>query len=455
MDYIPNTNSTIQQMLSEIGVNSFEDLITQIPKAIRSKPYSIANGLSEPEVLKEMERLAYKNKAHLDWDSYLGGGAYESFVPSIIPHLISRGEFLTAYTPYQPEVSQGTLQMIYEYQTMICRLTGMEVSNASLYDGGSATAEACLMAARIHANRKKILVSKALHPSYQHILKTYFYELPVEIVWIEEENGQCSLVALEKHLDENLIGLVVQYPNFFGVIENLKNLKQKLDTVKALLVVVANPLALACLKSPASCGADIVVGDAQVFGCSTSFGGPYLGYMATWMKYVRKMPGRIVGQTQDASGKRGFVLTFQTREQHIRREKATSNICTNQGLMVLRACIYLSLVGKNGLKAIAQRSAENAHYLYSELQKIGMRSVFAAPFFNEFSIKLPDVGNIDEVLDKMKQKNILPGIVLKEFFPSHKKELLVYVNELKTKEQLDHYVESMKSILLSKPVAVS
>lgn len=447
MNYIPNSFNTTQEMLQEIGVESFDQLVDMIPENLKYPEYSLSEGLSEPAVLSLMKDLASKNYSTSVYHSYMGAGAYEAYIPAALKALVSRGEFLTAYTPYQPEVSQGTLQMIYEYQTMICGLTGMEVANASLYDGGSAVAEGCLMATRIHPKRKKILVSRSLHPHYIQILKTYFYELPYELVLIDfDDEGKVSAKDIEQKMDSNCVALVVQYPNFFGVIEPIPQIYSLIKEHEILMIGVSNILPLSTLRSPSSLGIDISVGEAQIFGNDLNFGGPYLGYIASKMSHVRKMPGRIVGQTEDEKGRRGFVLTFQAREQHIRREKATSNICTNQGLMALKAAIYMSFVGKSGLQKIANKTSINAHYLSLELDKIGIKKVFNSDFFNEFVVQIPSV-NLHHFISYMKENKILPGVHLNQWFCDMNQALMIYTDELKSKKEMDDFVELTKKYL--------
>ena len=348
--YIPNTGEQQQEMLEEIGVSCVDELFTDIPENIRlNRDLDLPEALSEMELIGHMRQLADKNISTGECACFLGAGAYDHYIPSVIQHLVRRQEFYTAYTPYQPEISQGTLQAIFEYQTMICRLTGMDVSNASMYDGATAVAEAAAMACR-STGRTDIIVAKTVHPQSREVLKTYSRFAGRQVVEWNYKDGRLDFEELEKLLSENTAAVIVQNPNFFGLIEDLSDLADMVHQNRSLLIVSCNPISLALLKPPGDMGADIVVGEGQPLGNPLSFGGPYLGFMAAKDKFMRRMPGRIVGETRDKEGRRGYVLTIQTREQHIRREKATSNICSNQALNALAAAIYLSALGKSGLK---------------------------------------------------------------------------------------------------------
>lgn len=439
--YLPHTNEDIDHMLKTIGVSSLEDLFSDIPQELRlNRKLAMDEGISELELRSKIGSMAAKNLTNEQRVSFLGGGAYQHYVPSVIKHLTSRQEFSTAYTPYQPEISQGTLQAIFEYQSMICELTGMDVSNASLYDGATALAEAVFMAN--HSNGKKdVLISKTLNPEYMNVVKTYAKYNELNIIEIEAEDGQTSLHDLELKMNDAVCCVVVQNPNFYGVVESGQKIRQAIDTckTKAQMIVSANPISLGILEAPRNYGADTVVGEGQPLGSEVQFGGPYLGFIATTKDNMRRMPGRIVGQTVDKQGKRAFVLTLQAREQHIRREKAMSNITSNQGLIALTATIYLALMGKKGLEEVALQSVSKAHYLEGLLTSVdGIENCFHAPFFNEFAIKSKKPLKI--ILDKMEEKGYFSGILLNDH------ELLVCVTEVHTKETLDDFARTWKEV---------
>ena len=348
--YLPMTEQDQKEMLASIGVEKVEELFSDIPESVRFKgEYKIKPAKSEPALLKELSNLASKNADLKRYTSFLGAGVYDHYAPVIVDHVISRSEFYTAYTPYQPEISQGELQAIFEFQTMICELTGMDVANSSMYDGGTALAEAAMLAAG-QTRRKKILISKAVHPEARDVVKTYAKGQHVEVVEIPYQDGVTDIAALKEIISDDIAGVIVQYPNFFGRIEPLKEIEEIVHSVKSMFIVSSNPLALGALTPPGKLGADIVAGDAQPFGIPAAFGGPHCGYFAVTNKLVRKVPGRLVGQTVDENGKRGFVLTLQAREQHIRREKATSNICSNQALNALAASVAMTALGKKGIE---------------------------------------------------------------------------------------------------------
>src|SRR5262245_10379022 len=368
MRYIPNSPDERKAMLADIGLARVDELFSQIPEQLRlNEPIGIGQPMSEPDLLDYFRHLASSNAG--GYQSFLGGGAYSHYIPVIIDSLISRAEFFTAYTPYQPELSQGTLQYIFEFQTMICQLTGMEVANASLYDGSTGVAEAVLMAHRVN-RRNRFIIADSVHPQYREVVSTYTRNLDLAVEHAKHSDSG-ALDPGSVKLDKSVSALVIQSPNFFGCIEDLRALSDVAHEAGALLIVViTEPLSLGLLKSPGSCGADIVVGESQSFGIPLSFGGPYCGFFATTEKYLRQMPGRLVGEAFDAEGRRGYVLTLSTREQHIRREKATSNICTNQGLFALMSTIYLSTLGKQGIQQVAAQNAQKAHYAASEIGKI-------------------------------------------------------------------------------------
>lgn len=445
--YTPHTDADIKAMLEVIGISSVDELFKDIPsKAKFKKERLLTDGMSELEVMKHLKNLARKNKTIDDYVCFMGGGAYDHYIPAIISQLLARPEFYTAYTPYQPEVSQGTLQHIYEYQTMLTRLTGMDVANASMYDGASALAEAVLMSASA-TKRSKVLISRTVNPYWVRVVETYIYGSGVEIIYADEKDGVTSLDAVKKNSGNDIACVVAQYPNALGVVEDLTAIKSAIADPKTLFVVMADPIALAMLKRPGDCGADIVVGEGQQLGLPLSFGGPYLGYFTFKQELIRNAPGRIIGMTKDIDNKRGFVMTFQTREQHIRREKATSNICSNQGVMTLVAAVYMAIMGKQGLREVAEQSHKKAAYLFHELLKI--KGVTAAypdkPFFNEFAISL----NTDVAALKwtMKKRGYLAGIHLEHTYPTKKNELLIAVTEKRTKKEMDAFVAEIASLV--------
>lgn len=435
MNYLPNTEQDRQAMLAAIGVSSIEELFSDIPAGIRpKKAMAIPAGLAELEVKKVVTALSKKNGSLDDYVSFLGAGAYEHYIPSFVDQLLLRSEFYTAYTPYQPEISQGTLQSIYEYQTLICELTGMEVANASMYDGASALAEAALMACD---RKSEVIISNAVHPEYRETLLTYAAGQGIEVKVVEHQQGVTPAVSFEPLLSKQTAALIVQYPNFFGNIEDLRSLAELAHANGALLVVaVVEPVALGILEAPGKCGADIVVGEGQSFGNSVSFGGPYLGFLAAREKYIRRMPGRIVGATVDTRSQRAYVLTLQAREQHIRREKATSNICSNEALCALAANMTLCALGKEGLKELARLNLQKAHYAFRQLTAVpGVEAVFNSPFFNEFVIRLNK--DPEEVNKVLLQHKIFGGLPLKTYYHELEKAVLVCVTELRSKDDID------------------
>jgi len=444
MAFTPHTGNDIAQMLKVIGVDSIEGLFDEIPAAVRcQKALDLPAPLSESEILRELKNLAAGNATPETHISFLGGGTYNHFIPAVVDFLTSRGEFATAYTPYQSEISQGTLQAIFEFQTLICQLTGMEVANASMYDGASACAEAALMAARL-TRRKKILMSRALHPEYRETVATYCRFLEMALIELPfNENGVTSLEDLQAHLDGQTAGVILGYPNFFGVIENIGSLAPLVQGQGAKLVVAVQEAAsLGILKPPGELGADIVVGDGQSFGIPPAFGGPHVGFFAVRQKDVRSIPGRLAGETIDQEGKRGFVLTLSTREQHIRREKATSNICSNHGLCALMATVYLSLLGKEGLRKVAIHNHSKTEYAKKEIAALnGFSLPFAAPTFNEFVVEAEEP--VEQVLDRLEKKGILGGIALRPFHAEMGKRFLVCVTEQNSRGDIDALIEAL------------
>lgn len=440
MSYIPHTDIERQQMLAAIGVTTVEDLFEAVPASHRFPKINIPKGVSEMEVAAEMSALAESNEHASDFSLFRGAGAYHHFSPSVVNHILLRGEFYTAYTPYQPEVSQGTLQSIFEYQSMMCALTGMDAANASHYDGATSLAESITMALDVtRFKRKKVILSHAIHPHYRAVVRTYHQGRDIQIVGDESPADVDTLVSM---LDENTAMLAIAYPNFFGQVDDLKRLAERVHHVGALLVMVVNPMALGMLKSPGELGADIVVGEGQPLGIPLSYGGPYLGFFATRTEYVRKIAGRIVGETVDKQGRRAYVMTLRPREQDIRREKASSNICTNQGLMALAAGIYLSLMGKNGLRKVAELNYHKAHYAAEQIDKLNGFSVNRErPFFNEFMVRCPRA--VSDINAALLEKGIIGGYELGHDYPHLKDTMLICVTEMNSKREIDALVEEL------------
>lgn len=444
MSYIPTTDEQQQKMLADIGVNSIDELFADIPESVKLKTgLNIPKAMSELELTAHMQEMAGKNINLDKYTCFLGAGAYDHFIPSVVTNLLSRQEFYTAYTPYQPEISQGTLQAIFEYQTMICSLTGMDVSNASLYDGATALAEAASMACEA-TRRNEIIAIRSIHPESREVMSTYAKFKGMTLIECGIQDGVTDLQNLKELLNDNTAAVLVQSPNFFGAIENIKEIAEIAHENKSLLVVSCDPVSLAILKAPGDIGADIVVGEGQVLGNPVSFGGPYLGFMAAKKEFTRRMPGRIVGETVDRDGKRGYVLTLQTREQHIRREKATSNICSNQALNALAATIYLSVMGKNGLKKAAELCLQKAHYAYRKLIETNLFSpAFESPFFKEFLLIYH--GDADKLNKHLLEKNIIGGFATERFYPEFKGGYLVAVTEKRTRDEIDRLVSEVVS----------
>jgi glycine dehydrogenase subunit 1 len=442
--YIPNSPDERAEMLRQIGAGSIEDLFDSIPQDLRLRQsLNVPAALSEIELLKKFDDTATRNPA-AGRISFLGGGAYSHYIPTVVDHLISRSEFFTAYTPYQPEISQGTLQAIFEFQTLVCQLTGMDIANASMYDGSTAMAEAVLMAERV-TRRSKVLASSAIHPEYLSVAHTYVQHAGIELehAAFDATTGQTPTSAFDS-IDDKTAAIVVQSPNFFGCLEDLQALSEKAHAHGALLIVaVTEAISFGLLRSPGACGADIVVAEGQSFGVPLSFGGPYVGLFATRDKYARQIPGRLVGEAYDQKGRRGFVLTLATREQHIRREKATSNICTNEGLIALAATIYLETMGPRGVEQVAEQCTQKAHYAAREIAKIeGFSLPYSGPFFNEFIVRAPsDAARLLENLAS--ERGIDGGIALSRFDKSRPNDFLVCVTELNTREQIDALVEGL------------
>ncbi len=442
--YIPHTDEDIRTLLDFVGAKKVEDLFERIPKEYRLPKFlSLPEPLSEPDLLRRLQCLQPPA-----YSCFLGAGVYHHYIPSAVSSLISRSEFYTAYTPYQPEISQGTLQAIFEYQTLMCQLTGMEVSNASMYDGASGLAEAVWMAHRI-SKRRKVLLSEAVHPEYRKVIQTYVDPDQQEIILIpyQEDDGRTDERRLSDLLDGEVSSVVVQSPNFFGVIEDLHPMADKVHEAGGLMIGgFSEAVAYGILKPPGEEGADIVAGEGQSLGIPLSYGGPTLGIFATREKFVRNMPGRLVGETVDLEGKRGFVLTLATREQHIRREKATSNICTNEGLCALMATLFLSCLGKRGLKELALMNLSKAEYAKKIASEIpGCNLVFSSPTVNEFVLRIP--GEPEKVLERLKGKKILGGVPLGRFYPKMGDRLLVTVTEMNTRQEIDLWAEALEDAL--------
>lgn len=445
--YLPNTDRERTLMLKEIGVANFEELIAHVPKEVRVKSLELASGLSELELIKEIAQLAAKNKPTSQQLSFLGGGSTRRFVPSVVSSVISRSEFATAYTPYQPEVAQGSLQAIYEFQTAISLITGMDVANASMYDGPTALAEAALMAHRL-TNREQILISRAVNPEYKMVASTYTNAIDFPFQELNLDKGATCTKDLESKISKETACVIVQYPNHFGVVEELSLLAQIAHDNGALLVVVSDPISLGLLKPPGELGGDIVVGDGQSCGNFLSFGGPSLGYMACRKDYVRQLPGRLAGLTTDNRGQTAYTLTLQTREQHIRRAKATSNICTNQALNALAMLVYLTSMGPQGLRDLANISIQRAHYLAEKLIAVdGIKLAFDRPFFNEFVLSLPQTLKVETLLNALKEKNILGGLSLRQHYPELNEALLVTVTEMNSLVELDTFAMELETIV--------
>ncbi len=448
MRYTPHTDEEVRLMLDAVGAGSVDELFRSIPAEVQQAAAKIElpHPLSEMEAAAAARELASSNYDPSRAVSFLGGGAYDHYIPAAIDQLLLRSEFYTCYTPYQAEVSQGTLQAIYEYQSMIIQLTGMEIANASGYDGASVCADAVLMAGAIRKKRPRVLLSDALNPAYRKTVETYNLDGVSTVEVLPAPAGATDLAALEQALGEDVACVLVQSPNFFGVVENTGEIVRLAHEAGALVAVAGCPIALGVLKSPGDAGADIAIGEGQPLGVPLSYGGPYLGYFATSDKFKRQLPGRLVGLTEDDRGRSGYVLTLQTREQHIRREKATSNICTNQSLIALAATIHLSLLGKQGLCQVAELCLRKAHYLADKISALdGWELAWPdAPFFREFAVVPPVAPTV--VIEKLLEQNILAGIDLGKLDPEHEGKLLIAVTEQRTKTQLDAFTEALAEV---------
>lgn len=445
--YIPHTPDDIRQMLDKIGVNSLDDLFADIPSIVRFKQeYNLPDAMSEEEIRAHFRSLGKQNKQQI---IFAGGGAYDHYTPSAIDALTSRSEFLTAYTPYQPEISQGTLQYIFEYQSHICELTGMDCTNASMYDGATATVESLFMAVAQAKKRNRVLISATLNPTVVAVIETYAKYKGIQVDLIPETGGHTDRTAMQSMLAEGEVaGVLVSSPNHYGIIEDYTGFADDIHAAKALFIMQCDPSALAVLKSPAAWGADIACGDGQSLGIPLSFGGPYVGFLACRKELVRKLPGRIVGATKDVDGKRAFVLTLQAREQHIRREKANSNICSNQSLMALHITIYLALMGKKGLREVNEHSYSAAHYLHDELVKTGLFTPAfpGAPFLKEFTLRttLP----VKALQTYLAEQGYMAGIALGDYRKDMEDCILFCATEKRTKQQIDSLITSIKEAKL-------
>jgi len=454
MTYIPISPHERDDMLKTIGVKSLDDLFDAIPAKYRFPKLDLPRALTEMEAYAELSELAQANEnVRGDLISFLGAGMYNHYIPSVIDHILRRGEFYTAYTPYQPEISQGTLQAIFEYQSLMSALTGMDVSNASHYDGATATAEAVSLAyAQFRGKRKKVIVSPTLHPQYRAVIRTYTQgmEITVEgddqslVSNLQSSNLQFSTDSLQSLISEDTCLLILQYPDFFGRVYDYTKLIEASHAKGALVCVVANPTALAMFKTPGEMGADIVVGDGQPLGIPMWYGGPSVGFFTTRKNYVHKMAGRLVGETVDNRGQRAYVLTLTAREQHIKRERATSNICTNQGLLALATAIYLSVLGKSGLKQVANLCYQKAHYAARELSKVKGYKVSSETFFHEFVLECP--APVAEINAHLLDEGILGGYDLSQDYPALKNQMLVAVTEMNSREDIDVFVKILSEV---------
>ena len=448
MRFIPHTEQDIREMLEMVGIQNVDELFAGIPAELRlgDKALKLPSALSESEIVATLRQMQKRNPDAEEVTTFLGAGAYRHYTPALIGSLVLRGEFATSYTPYQPEVSQGTLQAIFEFQTMIAMLTGMDLANASMYDGASALAEAVLMAHRIN-KKNEFLIARAVHPEYRQTTGTYLRGADHRSIEVPfDSTGKTDLEFIRANLNDKTSAVVLQSPNFFGVVEEYEALSKELAERDVLLIVnVAEPLSLGILKPPGERGADIVVGEAQSFGLPVSYGGPYAGFFATREKFLRQMPGRVAGETIDRTGRRSFVLTLSTREQHIRRERATSNICTNQGLCALAVTVYLAVMGKQGLRELALLNLRKADYLKNKLSKVsGFEIQFSADTFNEIVLKCPRPAN--EIRDALLEHKILAGLPLGEYYPELADSLLLCATEVNTVESIDRLADKLEAI---------
>lgn len=439
--YIPNTDADREAMLATIGIGSVQELFADVPHDALNPEINLPPALSEMELMRELRAMAARNANVGDYACFLGAGAYNHFIPATVPHLIFRAEFFTAYTPYQAEISQGTLQTIFEYQSMISDLTGMDAANASHYDGATAAAEAAILAVNAVRKGNKIIVAPTLHPEYRATMRTYLDGQNIPIVGDEDLAASLDAV-LDKHLDEKTAAVIVANPDFLGELHDLAEVAARVHAAGALFIVSAYPISLGLYEPPGNYGADVVVGEGQSLGNALGFGGPYLGIFACKEKYIRRMAGRLVGQTLDAQIRQGYVLTLQAREQHIRREKATSNICTNEALNALAAAVYLATMGKNGLREVAELCFQKAHYAAAEINKLEGYRVVNGEFFNEFIVESPRP--VSEINSALRARKIIGGYDLANDYPHLKNAMLIAVTEMNTREQIDALVGGLK-----------
>jgi len=446
MNYIPHADFERREMLDTIGVNKLDDLFDAVPAKYRFPDLNLPEALTEMEALWELQSLADANADMNHYACFLGAGAYNHYIPSLVDHVIRRGEFFTAYTPYQPEVSQGTLQAIFEFQSMIGNLTGFEICTASHYDGATAFSEAALMAVNT-TGRKKIVVSPAVHPHYRQTLRTYTqFRTELRVTGDEKADTVSRIEELIELVDEDTACLCIANPNFFGQFEEVSGVAEQVHANGALLVAAVNPISLGLFKPPADYGADVAVGEGQPLGIPLSFGGPYLGFFATRREFMRRIPGRIVGETVDKDGRRGYVLTLKTREQDIRRDKATSNICTNQGLMALAACVYMSALGKQGLRQVASLCYHKAHYAADRIGRLDGYTVWDnRPFFNEFVVECPlPVSEVNDYL--LNEHDIIGGFDLSKDYPHLRNHMLLCCTETNTRDEIDELIEALSEL---------
>lgn len=441
MVYIPNTDDDRRQMLERVGIKTLEELFNTIPASVRIKKELDIPSLSEMELLMETERLSKLNST--DLTCFAGGGVYDHFIPSALESIVSRPEFMTSYTPYQAEVAQGTLQVIYEFQTHICRLTGMDVANASMYDGATAASEALILSSNI-TRRSKVIICETVNPMFREVISTYMGGRDIELITIPHKDGYVDIESLSEKIDNNTAAVLIAQPNFFGMLEDIENIEKLIHSAGGKLILSVDPIAQAVLKTPGDYNVDIVVGEGQPLGIPVSFGGPLLGFFAAKKELVRSMPGRIAARTKDIDGKEGFVLTLQTREQHIRREKATSNICTNQALCATAASVYFSLMGKEGLQQVALLSMEKTHDTAERIFAIdGFEPYFEGPFIREVAVRTPRPAQ-DILMDMIRHYKVLPGICAERWYVGLDDCLIIAVTEKRTENEINKFVDSLK-----------
>lgn len=446
MNYVPHTSEDRSEMLKTIGVSSIDELFSDVPSQVKlDRKLNLPPAMSEFQLMKYMSDLAGKNTTTDRMVSFLGAGVYDHYVPSVVKHIISRSEFYTSYTPYQAEVSQGMLQSIFEYQTLMCELTAMDISNASLYDGATAITEAAMMASRL-TRKQEVIISQAVHPDYRRTLRTYAHNLELNVTEVPFKDGSTDIKAIRDLVSDSTACVILQSPNFFGCIENMALAAEAAHEKKALFVACVDPISLGIIAPPGEYGADIAVGEAQGLGIPMGFGGPHLGFMTCRKEHMRQMPGRVAGETHDNQGRRGYLLTLQAREQHIRRDRATSNICSNQALCALAATVYLSWLGKQGIKEVAQQCVAKAHYACEKLSEIpGFERKHSAPFFKEFAVKTPV--NPEKLCKGLLEANILGGLPLGRFYSGLSDSMLVAVTEKRTKGEIDALCRALEGLV--------